>query len=408
MSNAAKSQEDWNSHLAECMPTVMASSSALQILVGANSATPFNRPMPFPFSRPNITEDSARKEKRSYLRVMRRAGGTWHAEKGEKRPPVGQTSSPVDVTYARARKHNPNCNASRHLADAVTSQEKEVRQKIPNFRLSGKDVEVNTQRTELRKVASFNAASLVDCNMYNLQGKGDQTTVPPASSLNAPILGPPLDFKWNTPLWNVPIEDNQTSQISFPWIIPGLGQTMLLWQEYLSSLPQKIGRWPPTNQVPVSNINFVKSRPNPSEILLYISDEMSSSFQMSVNFVRIPRNYERGNGNESTFLENRITESWVFVYMIDLASVKESRNAIGAAIDIIYNKETTWTVVAFPTEAVSKNFERRTATGHVVMRYELCSSGRWPLIDAQNANISIWLPWVDAAAIGAAAIEFKL
>ena len=407
MSNATKSQEDWNSHLAECMPAVMASSNTLQILVGTNSAIPFDRPMPFPCTRTNETKDGARKQNISYLKKMRRAGGIWQVDRGENRPSECHTISSINDAGAGIRKHNPNCSASRHMTYAVTSQYKDIGQRIPKLRLGGDNVDVSSRRTELRKVASFNAASLIDCSMYNFQGRRDQAIDPSTSGLHAPILGPPLDFSSNTPSWNVLTEDNQTSLVSFPWIIPGLALTMLLWQEHLFSLPLKIDRWQPTNQVPVRNINFVKTRPNSSEILLYISDEMSSSFQMSINFARIPRDYERVSRNEGTFSEGRFTESWVFVLMIDLASVKGSRNSMIAPTDVVKTKETIWNMVAFPTGAISKNFERRTADGHVITRYELCSSGRWPLVDAQNTNLPIWLPWVDAAAIGAGAIEFE-
>ena len=407
MSDAAKSQEDWNEHLADRKPAIMASSNALQILVGINSAVPFDLPAPFPLLRPNDMKGSTKKENKSYLRIIRRAGSTGHTEKGEKKPFMGQVNSPINFTYDRMRKQNLSCNGTSRLANVAAPQSEEVGQNTQKSRLIGYNVEANIRRDELRKVASLNAASLINCNGGGVQSKRDQATVPSAFSLNAPSLEPPLDFGSSSPLWTVPSKDNQTSQVSFPWIIPGLGQTMLLWQAYLSNLPQNICRPQPTNKVPVSNINFMRTRPNPSEILLYINDEMSSSFQMSVNFVRIPRRYERLSRSANNILEDHIIQSWVFVYMIDLASVKQSQNSIVAPIDIIRAKDATWTVVAFPTRAASQSSQRRTANGHVITRYELCNIGRWPLVDAQHANFFSWLPWVDAAAIGAAAIEFE-
>ena len=410
MSDSSKSKAEWTNHLAKCMPAIMTSSKALQILVGTSNAVPFDPPLAFPFPRPKDGKSNVEKEKKYYVRFVRRAGGSWQVEKGEKKPSAERINHSKDVADATSRQEGDLRNGDDAYFAANNAPRKEIllRQKMMKPRQNADNAETDIRRNVLRKLAALKAGSLMDNDQNYMRNIRSLRTDQLASCLGTSALGPPLDIRPNFLTWKIPCIDGLRSRAHFPWKVSGIGQTMLSWQEHLVHLPKGKGRSPPTNQVPVTDIFFLKTRPHIPEILLCVSESMRSSIHTNINFVRIPRSYKNACRDTSSFLEGQTTDSWIFIYMADLARVGQSHNRMLAPADLINIKEASWTVIAFPTGAISRSFETRTVDGHMVTRYELCKSGRWPLVDGEHVNVSGWHSWVDAVAVGAGAIEFRV
>ena len=408
MSNSARSRFDWTNHLAQSLPDIMTSSKALQILVGTNNAVPFDRPLPFPFAQPRNLETNTETEKKDYLHFVKRPGGSWEVEKGVKSPIADRKKLHKDFTKVNEREEDLCGGINVYSAKHVLRRKEGKRHKMT---MPSQDVgnnEANIRQNNLRKVAAMRAASLINNEGHYMRNTRNLSIGQPASGLRPEALKPALDARPDSSPWKMPNMDNLRVRNPFPWKISGIGRTMLSWQEHLFHLPKGKGRSPPTNQVPVSEILFMRTRPHDPEILLFMSESMKSDILTNVNFVRIPYSYVNACRDTSTFLEGQITDSWIFIYIANLARLRQHQHRSLAPAHYIDGNEASWSIVAFPTVAISRSFETRTTDGRKITRYELCKSGRWPLVDGDLINISGWLPWVNAVAVGAAALEFKV
>ena len=401
---------DWQLHLNRCRPAVQSASNALQIALQLKRPVPFKGPTLYPLQS---TFQELRGEK---LRQQARQ----ERMKAMASAPLKDNISDEDLKTGR-----PTPKIVIHGIDQVTNGLKNAGVVKPSLSapVQGKldepidrgylkprplsdNIEVAKRRDTLRKQASVRAASHAENpDDVDLQRKLDHARITTESQM--PVLNSPLTIRSAPEQQHTPtrMSENRQDSRPFPWKVPGVGRTFLLWQEYYLSLALKRYKFSAFKRLHTQNLFLINIRERPEKILFCVRGATSTSIQTTVTCVRIPRVDPTTTNHRGRTFRNAISDTWIFICMVDRKSLPRKSNGLVSTMAFLDSNMASWTVMAFPSEAITRQSQHSTEDGQNILRWELRRSGYWPLVDGQRVNMSIWYPWIDAVAMGSGCIE---